>query len=203
MGPKKAASAPNTGITGYDSKETKLLAGAFVSSTGVDKVGPLLHYALCRLRRTRVENPTDSKQYDYTLFASLTGFTEGTLKKFWPPLKRKVTEDHPNFSKHLTGGAPAAAPTAKVTASKKRKAADTDADTVLEPEAASADDADNKTSEGKTRKASAKGRRGKKAKTEDVVKQEDHSADTGEGEFVYSQKVALWLESTDGVADLT
>lgn len=39
MAPKKdAPAAPETAITGYDSKETKLLAAAFVSSIGVDKV---------------------------------------------------------------------------------------------------------------------------------------------------------------------
>lgn len=39
MAPKKdTAAAPETAITGYDSKETKLLAAAFVSSVGQDKV---------------------------------------------------------------------------------------------------------------------------------------------------------------------
>jgi hypothetical protein len=39
MAPKKDTNAaPETAITGYDSKETKLLAAAFVSSIGVDKV---------------------------------------------------------------------------------------------------------------------------------------------------------------------
>lgn len=38
MPPKKDGPAPDSGITGYDLKETKLFAAAFLSSTGPDKV---------------------------------------------------------------------------------------------------------------------------------------------------------------------
>ncbi|KAF3005958.1 hypothetical protein E8E13_010213 [Curvularia kusanoi] len=54
-------------ITGYDVKETRLLAAAFVSSIGHDK-------------------------YDYALMFKLTGFTESTSKKFWPVVKKKVKQ---------------------------------------------------------------------------------------------------------------
>ncbi|KAJ8116135.1 hypothetical protein OPT61_g2384 [Boeremia exigua] len=176
MPPKKNAAAPEVGIAGYDNKETKLLAAAFVSSIGTDK-------------------------YDYALFAQLSGFTEGTLKKFWPPVKKKVMEEHPNFGKFLTGAPAAAASTAKATASKKRKAADTDADAELEPEASPVDDADKKTSEGKAKKAPAK--RGKKVKTEEeVVKEEENSAGAEEGEFIYNPNVVAWLANADGMAEV-
>lgn len=36
--PKKDAAGPGDSITGYDSKETRLLAAAYVSSIGTDKV---------------------------------------------------------------------------------------------------------------------------------------------------------------------
>jgi hypothetical protein len=38
MPPKKEAAAPNTTIEGYDVKETRILAAAFVSSLGAGKV---------------------------------------------------------------------------------------------------------------------------------------------------------------------
>lgn len=41
MAPKKDGIAPEFTITGYDSKETRLLAAAFVSSIGHDKVSRL------------------------------------------------------------------------------------------------------------------------------------------------------------------
>ncbi len=162
-----------------------------------------IRHVLRRHQYRQFEHPTDSLQYDYALFASLTGFTEGTLKKFWPPVKKKVMDNHPHFSKFLTDGNPSAAPTAKATASKKRKAADADHGAEPESEAISADDADNKAFEDKTNKRAVKGKRGKKAKTDEgVVKQDENSANGGEGQFIYSQKVATWVENADGGADL-
>lgn len=38
MPPKKDVSFPDSCIAGYDAKETKLLAAAFVASVGPDKV---------------------------------------------------------------------------------------------------------------------------------------------------------------------
>ncbi|XPS75673.1 hypothetical protein M3J09_007747 [Ascochyta lentis] len=155
MPPKKEAPAADSGIAGYDLKETKLLAAAFLSSIGPDK-------------------------YDYPLFAKLSGFTEGTLKKFWPPVKKKGIENHENFGKFLGGGSVAPANAPKAAAGKKRKAADDDAGADPEPSDA-ADVNDGKTS-GKPAKAPAKGKgRGKKVKTEEKVKEEDDSADGGDG----------------------
>ncbi|KAF2621710.1 hypothetical protein BU25DRAFT_415906 [Macroventuria anomochaeta] len=161
MPPKKDGPAPEACIAGYDNKETRLLAAAFVSSIGPDK-------------------------YDYTLFAKLSGFTEGTLKKFWPPVKKKVVEEHPNFGTFIGGGAAAAAPAFKATTGKKRNAADADADAELEPKASSADAVNSKASEGEAKKTPAKGKRSKKVKTEEAedeekVMEEENSADGGDG----------------------
>ncbi|KAL1598249.1 hypothetical protein SLS59_006933 [Nothophoma quercina] len=158
MPPKKDVPAAPTTIEGYDNKETRLLAAAFVSSIGPDK-------------------------YDYALFAKLSGFTEGTLKKFWPPVKKKVIEEHPAFGTFINGSF-AAAPAAKVGAGKKRKAADDEVNAELDPKALSADTIESKASEGK-KKAPVKKGRGKKAKTEEAeekeVKEEENSADGGDG----------------------
>ncbi|KAF3037001.1 hypothetical protein E8E11_005762 [Didymella keratinophila] len=183
MPPKKEAAAPNTTIEGYDVKETRILAAAFVSSLGAGK-------------------------YDWPLFAKLTGFTEGSLKKFWPPVKNKAIEQTESFGAFLNGtGAVAAAPKAAAAAGgKKRKAADADADTDLDPKTSSADTTDGKAAGGKTKEAPAK-KRGKKVKAEEAedekVKDEENSADGGDGlgEFVYSKNVVDWLDSTDGTAD--
>lgn len=123
-------------------------------------------------------------QYDYPLFAQLSGFTEGTLKKFWPPVKKKVIEKHPSFGKFIAGSAPAAAPTSKAAAGKKRKAADANGDGDLESKASSADAIDNKAPEGKSKKVTAKGKRGKKTKTEETEDEkvkDDNSADGEDG----------------------
>jgi hypothetical protein len=147
----------------------------------------------------------DIPQYDWPLFAKLTGFTEGSLKKFWPPVKNKAIEQTESFGAFLNGaGGVAAAPNAPA-GGKKRKAADADADADLDPKTSSADTTGGK-AEGETKKAPAK-KRGKKAKTEEVeekkVKEEENSADGGDGlgEFVYRKNVVDWLESTDGTAD--
>ncbi|KAK7179000.1 hypothetical protein PSPO01_14942 [Paraphaeosphaeria sporulosa] len=104
MPPKKDDSAATVGdaITGFTSKETKMIAAAFVASTGPDK-------------------------YDYELLATLTGNTAGSLKKMWPPVKRKVIEAHASFGAFLGGAAGEAAaakpaPKPKANNGKKRKA---------------------------------------------------------------------------------
>ncbi|KAI4942579.1 hypothetical protein J4E91_009973 [Alternaria rosae] len=107
MPPKKdAPAAGETLLAGFVDKETKLLAAAFLSSTAPDK-------------------------FDYDVMATLTGNTAGSLKKMWPPIKKKALENHPSFATFLgQAGVAAAAPAggdpkpaaAKVT--KKRKAAD-------------------------------------------------------------------------------
>lgn len=146
-------------------------------------------------------------QYDWPLFAKLTGFTEGSLKKFWPPVKNKAIEQTESFGTFLKGaGAAAAAPPKTAAGGKKRKAADADADAELDPKTVSADTTDGKAADGKTKKAPAK-KRGKKVKTEEAedekVKEGENSADGGDGlgEFVYRNNVVDWLESTDGTAD--
>ena len=135
--------------------------------------------------------------------AKLAGFTEGTTKKFWPPVKRKVMEEHPELAKYLTGTASttnAATPTKA--AGKKRKAADADADADTEFDSKVFDTAEGNGTDGKTKRAPAKGKRGKKIKTEDAEAgsvDTENSADGGDGmgEFVYSANVIDWLNKTD------
>jgi hypothetical protein len=55
--------------------------------------------------------------------AELSGHTEGTLKKFYPPVKRKAAELNPSFGAGEGGGAAKPAPV-KANGSKKRKASD-------------------------------------------------------------------------------
>ncbi|KAL1800990.1 hypothetical protein ACET3X_001332 [Alternaria dauci] len=110
MPPKKDAAAGEADalLVGFTNKETKLLAAAFVSSIGPDK-------------------------FDYDLMATLTTNTAGSLKKMWPPVKKKAAEGYPSFAAFLVqpgvattaasgGGEPKAATPAK--AVKKRKAVD-------------------------------------------------------------------------------
>ncbi|KAF2265172.1 hypothetical protein CC78DRAFT_207832 [Lojkania enalia] len=78
MPPKRDANAGVEPIAGFDAKETKWLAAAFISSIGSDK-------------------------YDYDLMASLTGNTAGTLKKLYPVIKRKAMEAQPSFATFLGG----------------------------------------------------------------------------------------------------
>ena len=142
--------------------------------------------------------------------AKLAGFTEGTTKKFWPPVKRKVMEEHPELAKYLTGTASttnAATPTKA--AGKKRKAANADADADTELDSKVSDTAEGNGTDGKTKRAPAKGKRGKKIKTEDAETgsvdaeagsaEAENSADGGDGlgEFVYSANVIDWLNKTD------
>ncbi|KAJ4325290.1 hypothetical protein N0V94_000814 [Neodidymelliopsis sp. IMI 364377] len=179
MPPKKDTLVTDT-ITGYDAKETRILAAAF---------------------------------YDYATFAHLSGFTEGTLKKFWPPIKKKAMENHESFGKFLGAAAPSASTTKAATGGRKRKEpADADAD--ADVEVGATDDKKRKSKSasaeptaaaaGAKKKAPAKGKRGKKVKTEEIVKEEEeNSADGGDGmgEFVFKRNVVEWLEKTDGFAD--
>lgn len=131
-----------------------------------------------------LNSPANRTQYDYALFARLAGFTESTLKKFWPPVKKKGIENHDNFGKFLAGTAVTVPPTSKVGGGKKRKIADTDTEAELQPKSAFPKSSDSTTANVKPKKAPAKGR-GKKAKTgeaedEETVK-EDQSVDGGDG----------------------
>ncbi|KAF9734221.1 hypothetical protein PMIN06_004465 [Paraphaeosphaeria minitans] len=130
MPPKKDESAATVGdtITGFTSKESKMIAAAFVASTGADKVHSYLHTSYGLANR--------ATKYDYELFATLTGNTVGSLKKMWPPVKRKVIEAHTSFGVFLgaatageeaTGEAKAKpAPKVKAKNGKKRKATSTE-----------------------------------------------------------------------------
>jgi hypothetical protein len=142
MPPKKddAATAPGDAIAGFTSKETKMIAAAFVASTGPDKV----HSSPLTSLRARFSNA--ASQYDYDLFATLTGNTAGSLRKMWPPVKRKVIDGQPSFGIFLgaaTAGAEGAgeakakaAPKAKASGSKKRKTTSVEPeDEELDPEA--------------------------------------------------------------------
>lgn len=78
-------------LKGLEDKETKLIAAAFLSATGPDR-------------------------FDFDLMATLTGNTVGSLKKMWPPVKRKAMNEYEGFAKFLGQTAPA----------KKRKVASDD-----------------------------------------------------------------------------
>ncbi|PSN74993.1 hypothetical protein BS50DRAFT_29305 [Corynespora cassiicola Philippines] len=137
MAPKKdpAADASDKAaaqLPGLDVKDTKLLAAAFVCSIGIDK-------------------------YDYDTMATLTGFTAGTLKKFWPAAKKKAIDAHPSFGAFLKASGSAAGsavgngtpkPTPKARARKADKDVDGAAETEIPAKAAS-------TKAGRKRKAPA------------------------------------------------
>jgi hypothetical protein len=137
----------------------------------------------------------------------LTGFTVGTLKKFWPPVKKKVIETYPSYATFI--GAPGAAggetkPAATPKGKGKRKAADEEP----EGDAVDADNPDVKTKRTKKapaeKKVPAKGR-AKRVKQEEAsdedakFKSAEDSADGGDGlgEFIYDANVLKWLENTD------
>ncbi|KAF2874164.1 hypothetical protein BDV95DRAFT_324069 [Massariosphaeria phaeospora] len=146
MPPKKEVAAISgvETIAGFEQKETKLLAAAFVASIGPDK-------------------------YDYDLMATLTGNTAGTLKKMFPPIKRKAVEAHPSFGTFLgqpgTGAEAKAAP-AKANGSKKRKSPTSE---TAENGKANGDDelVPDATKNGNTKKKAA-GKGGKKRKSPDA-----------------------------------
>ncbi|KAF2469770.1 uncharacterized protein BDR25DRAFT_181666, partial [Lindgomyces ingoldianus] len=101
MAPKKdSASLDNVGcIAGFDARETRMLAAAYIAQTGPDK-------------------------YDYNVMATLTGNTPGSLQKIFPPVKRKAAEAYPKFSAFLGGDV---SKTAKPKTVRKRKAESTEA----------------------------------------------------------------------------
>ncbi|KAF1996341.1 hypothetical protein P154DRAFT_579939 [Amniculicola lignicola CBS 123094] len=112
MPPKKDTSgtASEAAIVGFDMREVRLLAAAYIASIGTDK-------------------------YDYDLMATLTGYTAGSLKKLFPPVKRKAVGLHPSLAAFLALPAEAgdvkAAP--KKAAKKSEKSAEpeeTDGDAV-------------------------------------------------------------------------
>jgi hypothetical protein len=154
-------------------------------------------------------------QYDYDLMATLTGNTNGSLKKMWPPVKKKAIETHASFAAFL--GTPgtntgttvsgerkaAGAPQAK--AGRKRKGdagVEDEAEENHQPAGVESNNAEGK-SGGKSdvkKKAAAtkgKGRPPKKAKKD--VKSEEDSADGGDGmgQYTRTQSVLTWLSNTD------
>ncbi|KAF2277264.1 uncharacterized protein EI97DRAFT_457961 [Westerdykella ornata] len=74
MPPKEENGAAPLLLKGFDAKEQRLLAAAFIATT-------------------------DNGKIDYGIMEELTGHTQGTLKKFWPPVKRKAADLHPSFAK--------------------------------------------------------------------------------------------------------
>ncbi|OAL04853.1 hypothetical protein IQ06DRAFT_101794 [Phaeosphaeriaceae sp. SRC1lsM3a] len=168
MPPKKdtaADGAPKQLVAGFEEREVKMLAAAFISSTGPDK-------------------------YDYDLMGTLTGNTAGSLKKMWPPVKKKAIEAHPSFATFLgntvaniASGEPKTAAPAKAKGGRKRKAdavanGENDA-TDAEPKSATIEKSDSAGGESNTKannkkKVSAKKQK-KKVKTE--VKSEEDSGD--------------------------
>jgi hypothetical protein len=115
-------------------------------------------------------------QYDYDLMATLTGNTAGSLKKMFPPVKRKAIEAHPSFAAFL-GAAPVTdgangdeKKAAPKTGGRRRKAtSEPDAEGTAKPEEKKTENTEE-AGKGK-KKASAKGPgrpRGKKAKVDKV-----------------------------------
>lgn len=164
MPPKKdtAGGEANELLPGFTDKETKLIAAAYLSSTGPDK-------------------------FDYDHMAALTKNTAGSLKKMWPPVKRKAIESHPSFAKFLgqsNGDATASTSEApKLTAapkSRKRKPADETPEEPAksEPDSSEPDKKPTKKS-APAGKKKGRGRPKKQAKIETM--DEEDSADGGDG----------------------
>ncbi|KNG44427.1 DNA binding protein [Stemphylium lycopersici] len=180
MPPKKDTAGGESSelLAGFSDKETKLLAAAFLSSTAPDK--------------------THTDQFNYDVMATLTRNTAGSLKKMWPPIKKKAIENHPSFAKFL-GQAGAAAPAgepkpAVAPKGRKRKASDEgtedSAEAVnekYEPASAANKSDDDKSDSKKQKKpvaekkapaAKGRGRPKKQAKKkEEAIKSEENSAD--------------------------
>jgi hypothetical protein len=235
MPPKKNTTGGDTTklLSGFEDKETKLLAAAFLSSLSPDKVSALCP---CLVHSTRALLPLEShprdmlrlaahttirvwkltaSQYDYDLMATLTGNTSGSLKKMWPPIKKKAIDTYPSFAAFLgtPGGTTttvagerntAAPPQAK--GSRKRKA-DTEVEDDAENNPKSGgvkDDSAEEKSNGKPEvkkwapAAKGKARAPKKVKKEEVKSEED-SADGGDGlgQYTRTRNVLTWLSSTN------
>ncbi|KAJ5029238.1 hypothetical protein J3E72DRAFT_408517 [Bipolaris maydis] len=167
MPPKKdtAGAEANELLVGFADKETKLIAAAYLSCTGPDK-------------------------FDYDRMAALTKNTAGSLKKMWPPVKRKAMESHPSFAKFLgqsngdaTTASTSEAPklTTAAPRSRKRKPADEEASeepTKSEPDTSEPDKKPTNKSAPAAKKK-ARGRPKKQAKIEST--DEENSADGGDG----------------------
>jgi hypothetical protein len=152
-----------------------------------------------------------SNQYNYDDMAALTTNTAGSLKKMWPPVKKKAIEKYASFGAFLgapsapAGGEPkSAAP--KVNNGKKRKAADEnpeDGTKDLDPTSAASIKSDSNKADSKKKTTAKGGNRNKKAKKEkadsEAEKAED-SADGGDGlgEYTFSKHVLQWLDNADG-----
>ncbi|KAF2025728.1 hypothetical protein EK21DRAFT_75694 [Setomelanomma holmii] len=186
MPPKKDTNGSDATklLVGFDDKETKLLAAAFMSCIGPDK-------------------------YDYDLMATLTGNTNGSLKKMWPPIKKKAIDAHPSFATFIgsTGSnITAPAPKAKTAGGRKRKAS-TDTDSATADVNKSDGNKSDSKPEPKKKAAAAKGKgRTKKAKKEEddeKVKSEEDSADGGDGlgQYTRKKKVLEWLKNADGALE--
>lgn len=121
--------------------------------------------------------------------ASLTGNTSGSLKKMFPPVKRKAIDAQPSFGTFLNGGT---APTAVATNGEQKKAAPkatgkkrkaiSEPDTNAAAEEAQADGEKTDDKVANKKKAPAKGRgRSKKAKV-DVKKEPTSDEDAEDAE---------------------
>jgi hypothetical protein len=203
MPPKKDVTGADGAklLAGFEDKETKLLAAAFLSSLAADKVSNVkLHFplegsrartcvhmhsqCLAILRALSRERCLTESQYDYEVMANLTGNTAGSLKKMWPPVKKKAIEAHPSFATFLgTDGANISAPTTAAGSRKRKAAADNDVEDADPKSAAdkseNTDKTDSKVETKKKAPAKGKGRPAKKSKKE--VKDEEDSADGGDG----------------------
>lgn len=112
------------------------------------------------------------------MFATLTGNTVGSLKKMWPPVKRKIAEAHPSFG-NSNGGAAGAkvgdeegeAARPKANNSRKRKAASIDPDNEQDTKDADTGSATNGDAK---KKAPVKGRK-KKADSVEATNGDDEA----------------------------
>lgn len=104
----------------------------------------------------------------------LTGNTAGTLKKMWPPVKRKAVEQHPSFGPFVgmtsegEAAKPAAAP--KANGGRKRKAAQADSE--------------NNSVDGNTGVAADKAKPKKQAPKKAKKGKDDAGAEEADGTFV-------------------
>lgn len=108
--------------------------------------------------------------------AKLTGNTVGSLKKMWPPIKKKASENHPSFGAFLGTPAPTGGETKvavlKPAGGKKRKAGDQDIDEetkAKDPEPDSAGAKSDNNNKSTTKKKPAAKPRTKKIKKEDTA----------------------------------
>ncbi|KAF2641978.1 hypothetical protein P280DRAFT_384833, partial [Massarina eburnea CBS 473.64] len=125
--------------------------------------------------------------YDYELFATLTGNTAGSLRKMWPPVKRKAVDAHETFGTFLGAGE-----TTKVPASKKRKAVSETGD----------DDADVKDAESGAAEGAKKSRgRSKKVPETDGDAEEVKDAESGAAEGTKKGRSKKVPETGDDDAD--